>query len=166
MWAREAEVGVTKGGFCETFQGSTALGKGVVLLTGTPDLEEKLRRDLPAVHRRVNEVVHLTYMSRGEIKTFFRRFLSPFVPEFAEWSTWQETFIEGPFGTGSFAATISIDLLRQFFMKVLTKLSAMDIGHKVGTQFTVFPEKYSQFFEAVCDATDANAFIDSFRRPF
>ena len=56
--------GVTPGGFCECLQGSTAMGRGVVVLTGTEEVaQEDVRRMLPAVFRRVHREAFLSWIS-------------------------------------------------------------------------------------------------------
>ena len=98
-WVRTAEEGasdtsgVTAGGFCECLQGSTAMGRGIVVLTGTDEIkQEQVWRLLPAVFRRVNFKVELGYMSNADVCSYLRHFLAPFLPGCTdeEWDTLQE----------------------------------------------------------------------------
>ena len=84
--------GVTAGGFCECLQGSTAMGRGIVVLTGTPEIKaNEAWVSLPAVVRRVDFKVELGYMSAADVRTFLRRCLVPFLPGCTdqEWETFK-----------------------------------------------------------------------------
>ena len=53
-------------------QGSTAMGRGIVVLTGTPEIiTSEAWVLLPVVFRRVNFKVELGYMSAADVRTFF-----------------------------------------------------------------------------------------------
>ena len=73
--------GVTAGGFCECLQGSTAIGRGIVVLTGTTEIiTNEAWVSLPAVFRRVDFKVELGYMSAADVRPFLHRFLVPLLP--------------------------------------------------------------------------------------
>ena len=60
----DKQVGITAGGFCECLQGATAMRSGVVIVSGTEDIEEMARVSLPAVYRPMHLSVRLTWMTR------------------------------------------------------------------------------------------------------
>ena len=87
---------VTPGGFCECLQGSMAMGRGVVVMTGTNEIAaETVKRCFPAVFRRSHFEAHLGYMVKAEVATFFRIFLVQFVPlcSSGEWMSWESSFL-------------------------------------------------------------------------
>ena len=60
--------GVTAGGFCECLQGSTAMGRGIVVLSGTTEIiTQEAWSLLPAVFRRVDFQVKLGYMYAADV---------------------------------------------------------------------------------------------------
>ena len=80
-WLDGHREGVSAGGFCEVLQGSTAMSRGVVVITGTSELAAKgVRRKLPAVFRRIHCTAELTWMNERDIGEYFRRFLCGFIP--------------------------------------------------------------------------------------
>ena len=77
-----AAGGVTPNGFCECLQGSTSMGRGVVVLTGTKETSaQEARCALPAVFRRVHSMVEIGWMCAEDIRSFFENFLLHFVPD-------------------------------------------------------------------------------------
>ena len=61
-WLDGHREGVSAGGFCEVLQGSTAMSRGVVVITGTSELvAEGVRRRLPAAPCR-SSWVYLWYL--------------------------------------------------------------------------------------------------------
>lgn len=169
-WMTGASVGVTPGGFCEVLQGSTAMSKGVVILTGTGHIAaESVKCKLPAVFRRIHCIAELSWMSRDDIGCYFRQFLARFVPGCSaeEWSRWEARFLEGSCWSGS--RPISIDMLKQFLMHQITESSCQGHGDFVdagagsdAAVFQVSPEQRSSFFSLVCDAQAAQSFLDCY----
>jgi hypothetical protein len=127
--------GVTPGGFCECLQGSTAMGCGVVVLTGTVETStESTRLQFPAVFRRIHCVAELSWMTNKDIQHYFIQFLRRFVLECnpLEWASWADKFLdlEGPWAR----RPISVDMLRQFLMRQITESRCKKLG-----DFTLTP---------------------------
>ena len=168
--SRVESSGVTPGGFCECLQGSTAMGRGVVVLTGTEEVaQEDVRRMLPAVFRRVHREAFLSWISKQDVCCYFRLFLSRFVPgcAHAEWVDWARIFTgEGtPWGC---ARPISVDMLKQFLMHTITEASCAGLGDFSGTgsggvaEFQVHATRRTDFFALVCNSARAEAFLQSY----
>ena len=168
--SRVESSGVTPGGFCECLQGSTAMGRGVVVLTGTEEVaQEDVRRMLPAVFRRVHREAFLSWISKQDVCCYFRLFLSRFVPgcAHAEWVDWARIFTgEGtPWGC---ARPISVDMLKQFLMHTITEASCAGLGDFSGTgsggvmEFQVHATRRTDFFALVCNSSRAEAFLQSY----
>ena len=119
-WVRAAESeegasdtsGVTAGGFCECLQGSTAMGRGIGVLTGTHEIgAEDVRRLFPVVFRRVHREAVLGWMPRQDVCSYLRNFLARFVPGCTalEWAGLERAFTcEGSPWDGK--GTISVDM--------------------------------------------------------
>jgi len=166
----DVSSGVTPGGFCECLQGSTAMGRGVIVLTGTGDIvEEHIKRRLPAVFRRMHREAHLGWMSGPDVARFFNQFLKCFLPHCSslEWAQWEQRFLVA---TGPWAGSrsISVDMVKQFFMRQITEASCMGLGDFVCIgqtgldEFMVHPSKYNDFFDLVCDADSATIFLEEY----
>lgn len=162
--------GVSPGGFCECLQGSTAMSRGVVVLTGTSEIvNEAVKRQLPAVFRRVHREAHLSWMGAQDIRYFFRQFLLRFVPAntLRDWAHCEDLFMDesGPWGG---TRHISVDMLKQYLMHQITEASCMGLGVDkeslvgIGAGFQVLPERLAQFFNLVCDWKKAGLFLDSY----
>ena len=62
----DSSAGVTPGGFCEVLQGSTAMGRGVIVLTGTCEIvDEQVMRRLPAAFSAHSSIGPLELDVRG-----------------------------------------------------------------------------------------------------
>ena len=88
----DTSAGVTPGGFCEVLQGSTAMGRGVIVLTGTCEIvDPQVMRRLSAVFRRIHLSAHLSWMSVEDVARFFNQFLLRFVPSCPanDWKHWE-----------------------------------------------------------------------------
>lgn len=166
----DASAGVTPGGFCECLQGSTAMGRGVIVLTGTKDIDnENVRHTLPAVFRRVHREAHLSWMAVHDVRRFFKQFLMCFLPNcsLVEWAQWEEVFLVNA-GPWAGSRSISVDMVKQFFMRQITEASCMGLGDFVPTgqpgvnQFLVKQLKYKDFFELVCNIVSATAFLEEY----
>ena len=161
---------VTPGGFCEVLQGSTAMSRGVVILTGTDEIAgESVEGHLPAVFRRINYVCKLSWMCTDEVRCFFRQFLMRFVPGCPadEWETCENMFMEGRCWSGD--RPISIDMLKQYLMHQITKSSCLSHGefvlateHSDETVFQVKPEHRNTFFKLICSTQLAESFLNSY----
>jgi hypothetical protein len=169
-----AASGVTAGGFCECLQGSTAMGRGVVVLTGTQEIvDERVKQLLPAVFRRIHREAHLGWMTEQDVRLFFRQFLARFVPDCSpeEWNHWEQEFVrEGPWGG---TKPISVDMLKQFLMHSITEASCSHLGEfapdlakqtgaSVSEEFRIRKEKESEFFGLVCSASKAHSFLEAY----
>ena len=122
--------GVTAGGFCECVQGSTAMTKGVIVLSGTSDIRtNETQKCLPAVFRRIHCVGELSWMTKQDMRCYFRQFLLRFVPGCSseEWFRWENVFLrhDGPWVEGR---SISVDMLKQFLMHMITDISCSGFG--------------------------------------
>ena len=163
--------GVTAGGFCECLQGSMAMGKGIVLITGTNEIvAERVKKWLPAVFRRIHVEAPLDYMNKEDISKFFRSFLARFVPSCSpsEWNAWENRFLDegGPWA-GSIA--ISVDMLKQFFMRQITEASCLGIGEFVALEqpgvkeYQVRSHNHrAEFLRMICDVDAAYLFLDQY----
>jgi len=126
----DASAGVTPGGFCECLQGSTAMGCGVIVLTGTGDIvDEHVKRRLPAVFRRMHREAHLSWMSVHDVARFFNQFFKRFLPDCSlpEWAQWEQVFLDKA-GPWAGSRPISVDMVKQFFMRQITEASCMGLG--------------------------------------
>lgn len=170
-WTQGCGVGVTPGGFCEVLQGSTAMSNGVVILTGTGDIAaDYVKWKLPAVFRRIDCIVELTWMSIDDIGVYLKQFLARFIPvcTVEEWSRCKALFLEGDCWSGR-SRPVSIDMLKQFLMHQITESSCRGHGALVdvgagsdSAVFQVIPEHLSSFFSLVCDAQAAQSFLDCY----
>ena len=159
--------GVTAGGFCECLQGSTAMGRGIVVLTGTTEIiTQEAWNYLPAVFRRVVFNVTLGYMSATDVHTFLRGFLLPFLPgcTHEEWNKLQTNFTS----KDSFwneKQDISVDKLKQFLMHEITEAHTLKLGDfkskngNVRSDFYIFPHSRAAFFKQICNAKRADSFM-------
>ena len=162
---RSKQVGITVGGFCECLQGATAMRSGIVIVSGTEDIEETARVNLPAVYRRIHRSVCLTWMEQIDIRSFFKNFLSSFVPDLSEndWVLYQNMFLEDSPWSGS--RPISVDMLKQYLIKRISKASDRGIGEfKKGIvdAFRVSVHQRTEFFAIVCDVHSAKSFLDAY----
>jgi DNA polymerase III delta prime subunit len=156
--------GITAGGFCEALQGSSAMCRGVVVLTGTDQLVLKdIESTLPGVYRRIRNSVRLDCMTQSDIATYFHNFLRRFMPAATDedWVRWKQVFTqeEGPW---SGTRNISIDMLKQYLMHELTEASCNSMGSFTtgkGTSFEINPMDYNKFFESVCGLNRAEDFL-------
>lgn len=165
--------GITPGGFCECLQGSTAMGRGVVVLTGTTETSaEQARQMFPAVFRRIHCVAELSWMTVDDIRCYFHQFLMRFVSGCSteEWDTWEAAFLQK---TGPWASRpISVDMLKQFFMRQITESSCLGLGDftspagassdNMPTEFKVHDERRPDFFRLICDHGQAELFLNEY----
>ena len=168
--ASGSSSGVSPGGFCECLQGSTAMGRGVVVLTGTREIvNEEVRRELPAVFRRIHREASLGYISVQDIRHFFHNFLARFLLASTpvDWPQWEQTFTaEG--GPWSGSRNITIDMLKQFLMHQITEASCLGFGafepkgSTTNSEFHVHAESYLQFFVLICNKDQAKQFLDNY----
>ena len=164
--------GVTAGGFCECLQGSTAMGRGIVVLTGTREIEaEEIRRLLPAVFRRVNREVLLGWMSGQDVRSYLCHFLARFVPDCmsSEWHDLEKKFTrEGSPWDGN--KQISVDMLKQFLMHEITEASRGWLDNfqpnrrTAPGDFQIQPLSRSAFFEQISDAEQAQRFVQKYAK--
>ncbi|MBM4179765.1 MAG: hypothetical protein FJ211_10625 [Ignavibacteria bacterium] len=165
--------GVTPGGFCECLQGSTAMGRGIVVLTGTLDTAiGQAREKWPAVFRRIHWAAELGWMSHAEVGCFFRKFLARFVLGMPseEWGIWEAEFLRpaGPWA----ARNISVDMLKQYLMQQITESSCRSWGGFTSTtgasqraaadDFRVHHECRAAFFALICDHNMAALFLNDY----
>ena len=164
--------GVTAGGFCECLQGSTAMGRGIVVLTGTREIgAEEIRRLLPAVFRRVNREVLLGWMSGQDVRSYLCHFLARFVPDCmsSEWHDLEKKFTrEGSPWDGN--RQISVDMLKQFLMHEITEASRGWLDNfqpnrrTAPGDFQIQPLSRSAFFEQISDAEQAQRFVQKYAK--
>jgi hypothetical protein len=163
-------AGITAGGFCECLQGSTAMGRGVIVLTGTLEMvNDEAKENLPAVFRRVHREAHIGWLLVEDVRHFFRQFLLGFMPECreSEWKQWEKLFLDkkGPWLSRS---AISVDMMKQFFMHQITEASSQGLGGFVpsgqpgSTKFLIESCKYHNFMELICDVKAARSFLGSY----
>lgn len=169
-WLRpsaDVKAAVSPGGFCECVQGSTAMSRGVMVLSGTGQItSEEVQRQLAAVFRRIHCTAALTWMIEPDVRMYFRQFLLRFVPGSLEheWDQWEEDFLQGG-SPWRGLRPISIDMLKQFLMHQITDASCMGIGQfTVGSAptFQVHPERRADFFKLICDGQSAESFLNAY----
>ena len=168
----EDAPGVTAGGFCECLQGSTAMGRGIVVLTGTREIEaEEIRRLLPAVFRRVNREVLLGWMSGQDVRNYLCHFLARFVPGCmtSEWHDLEKAFTcEGSPWDGN--RQVSVDMLKQFLMHEITEASRGWLDNfqpnrrTAPGDFQIQPELRSAFFEQISDLEKGKRFVQRYAK--
>ena len=164
--------GVTAGGFCECLQGSTAMGRGIVVLSGTTEIiTQEAWSLLEAVFRRVSFQVTLGYMSAKDVQTFLHRFLVPFLPDCTdeEWAKVKTNFTS----KDSFwneTQNISVDKLKQFLMHEITEAHSSGLGFfrpnndNARGDFNIFPHCRATFLKRICNAERATRFMDQYAR--
>lgn len=165
--AGETTVGVTPSGFCEVLQGSTAMSRGVVILTGTQDIVAgTLKNKFPAVYRRIHRTGELSWMSEYDICCYFRKFIERFVTGLtdADWAHRKSQFMDG--SCWSTQKNISIDMLKQFLMQQITESHCENFGGFLDDRagfdaraFQVTPEHLDSFFDLVCHKDTAADFL-------
>ena len=159
--------GVSPGGFCEVVQGSTAMARGVMVLSGTAKIiDEQVQRQLAAVFRRIHCTACLDCMSDVDIRNYFRQFLRRFVPSTTdeEWADREAAFVDGS-GPWCGAWPISIDMLKQYLMHQITEASCAgwgSFGAGVSQTFQVHPEKRAEFFALICSGDKARSFLNGY----
>ena len=147
------------------------MGGGVVILTGSGGIaSDYVKGKLPAVFRRIDIIVELTWMSIDDIRVYFKEFLARFIPgcTVEEWSRCEAIFLQGDCWSGR-SGSISIDMLKQFLMHQITESSCRGHGVLVdggasmdSALFQVIPEHRSSFFSLVCDVQAAQSFLNSY----
>ena len=166
----ESSRGVTPGGFCETIQGATAMRRGVVILSGTPDIaSEDVQEKLAAVYRRINAKAELSWLTKNEVRMYFINFLLPFLPGISaqDWEMWATFFVlDSPW---SEVRPISIDMLQQYLMSRITDAVVKKIGNVAGgltasESFQVPTTRQNEFFKLICDSKKATEFLDGYAR--
>ena len=123
----------------------------------------------PAVFRRMHLKAHLSWMTVQDVTQFFNQFLKRFVPDcpFSEWKHWEQVFL-GETGPWSGARQISVDMVKQYFMRQITEASCIGLGNFVQTgqpgvkEFLVHPRHHNVFFALVCNGDSANDFLDAY----
>ena len=159
--------GVSAGGFCECLQGSTAMSRGVVVLTGTNEITcNDVRRRLPAVFRRIHADASLGWMSQADICSFFNGFLLRFVPGWEQAT--QMLMAKGSPWSG--AREISVDMLKQYLMHQITKASCLGIGVLLPSpsgqlgevELHVSDQDRAAFMELICDPEAATKFLGEY----
>ena len=130
------------------------MGRGVIVLTGTCEIvDPQAKSCLSAVFRRIHLSAHLSWMSVEDVARFFNQFLLRFVPSCPanDWKHWEHVFLdkEGPWAGHR---PISVDMVKQFFMRQITQASCMDLGNFMpsdqpgSNEFRVHSERMNDFF--------------------
>ena len=159
--------GVSLAGFCECVQGSTAMGRGVIILSGTEEIvHEQNQRQMAAVFRRIHCTARLSWMTDQDIRTYFRQFLHKYVPDMLDgsWEDWEARFLTSA-GPWNGSRPISIDMLKQYLMHQITEASCLSLGSfaiDAVDAFQVHPDKREAFFELICSVQSAVSFLDSY----
>ena len=165
---RECIGGVTPGGFCETIQGATAMRRGVIIVSGTSEITSaNLKQKLPAVYRRIHCTAELSWLTKDDIRTYFRKFLLQFLPCVSkeDWEMWQTKFVS--VSPWSADRHISIDMLQQYLMSSITDANVSGIvqnasGSAASQSFQIPTERQCVFFDHVCDSTKALQFLNAY----
>ena len=84
-------------------------------------VSQMLNKKVHALFRRSNLRAELTWMSASDKRDYFKHFLKRFVPDCSDdqWTCWQDSFLSGDRPWASHAQ-ISVDMWKQYLMKVLT----------------------------------------------
>ena len=163
--------GVTAAGFAECLQGSSAMARGVVVLTGTSEITRQLTNtNLPAFFRRLHCCAELTWMSDNDKRVYFKHFLASFVTDSTEedWTSWGNSFLSKGSPWASHPQ-ITVDMLKQYLMQALTATICTDnsqvcprdvYGAGEGLQLT--GSCRSRFFDTVFDHNRANTFLEAY----
>ena len=111
----------------------------------------------------------LGYMNKEDVSEFFKKFLARFVPSCSppEWDHWENVFLDerGPWA-GSIS--ISVDMLKQFFMRQITEASCLGIGEFVALEqagvkeYQVRSHHQAEFLNMICDFNAAQTFLDQY----
>ena len=111
----------------------------------------------------------LGYMNKEDVSKFFRIFLARFVPSCSpsEWNAWENLFLdENGLWAGHIA--ISVDMLKQFFMRQITEASCLGIGEFVALEqpgvkeYQVRSHNRAEFLRMICDVDAAYLFLDQY----
>lgn len=163
------KTGVTPEGFCQVLQGASAMERGVVILTGTGELDEgDIQNKLPALYRRIHVITRFPWMTREEVAMFFQKFLVRYIPGHIEvpWIEWADRFLQCP--CWSEGKPVSVDMMKQFLMRQITKSSELGYGHFTksdGIQEQVFqisPSALHTFGDLVTSREDADSFVSNY----
>ena len=138
---------------------------GVIIVSGTEDMEEMARVALSAVYRRMHLSVRLTWMGQVDIRLFFKHFLLSFVSDVSEheWVLYENKFLEDSPWAGS--RVISVDMLKQYLMSRITEAKVRGIGEfreGIVDAFLVSVDRQTEFFAIVCDVQSAESFLDAY----
>ena len=169
-WLASSEAnpqgGVSAGGFCECLQGAAAMRSGVIIISGTSELSSaKWRTKLAAVRRRIHCEAQLTWMTKQDVRLYFRKFLLKFVPGACpeDWDRWENEFLQDePWGG---QMLFSVDTMRQFLMAQITEASVRGIGEfdtSIENIFQVKSERRADFFELICHKENALCFLNTY----
>ena len=160
---KTTEQGVGAVGFCEWLQGSAALSKGVVVPTGTSNIDtDQLRNRLPHVFSRIHQFKRMVWAGKEDVTKFFRGFLQKFVSECPE-DEWDRTLERleqtGPWTSG---ANITLRMLKEYLMHRVTEASTLGVATQTGSDncelfFTKANRKI--FFDLMTDHEAAQRFL-------
>ena len=68
--------GISAEGLCEVLQGATTLSRGVVILSGTEELnEDACRLEFGALYRSFNRTITISWLAEDDIRKYLREFL-------------------------------------------------------------------------------------------
>ena len=166
-WTRNEITGVTPGGFCECLQGSAAMSKGVVVLSGTGELSRPAyRQQFSAVFRRIHCTAELGWMSNDDMRSYLRHFLAGFVvgASEADWQMCQDKILEND-SPWNGPRQISIDMLKQFLMHQITEASCKEMGSYTSATTptcVIHGERRAEFFQSFCNLDSARTFLDTY----
>ena len=160
---KTTEQGVGAAGFCEWLQGSAALSKGVVVLTGTSNIDkDQLRNRLPHVFSRIHQFKRMGWAGKEDVTKLFRGFLQKFVSECPE-DEWDRTLERleqtGPWTSG---ANITLGMLKEYLMHRVTEASTLGVATQTGSdncELFVTEANRKIFFDLMTDHEAAQRFL-------
>jgi energy-coupling factor transporter ATP-binding protein EcfA2 len=166
--ATDARVqGVSLGGFCEMLEGSSSLGRGVIVLSGTAELHTLLQEDMfVALNRRLDVKTELTGLGATEVQDFFVRFLLDFLPDNSNQTlaTHAPVFVESflSWADGS-SSSVTIDVVKSFLMERISSFRAKttvadDVDSPVAP-YRVSLEQRDAFLYHVYDRAAGSTFL-------
>ena len=137
-----------------------------MIISGTSEIgSAKWRTKLAAVRRRIHCEAQLTWMTKQDVRLYFRKFLLKFLPGVCpeDWDRWENEFLQDePWGGQK---PFSIDMTKQFLMAQITKASVQGIGEfdtSIENIFQVKPERRADFFKFIRHKENALRFLDTY----
>ena len=137
------------------------MAKGIIVLTGTPEVaDEDRQRNYGALCRRFPFQIRLGYLDDCEAGRFFHGFLKQFVDNSdKEWQIWESQFVASlkKYAFGE----ISIDMIKQYLMRQITVACAAGILQaRSGTdEFYTLPNHKNKLLTILLSKSTMKSFL-------